>query len=379
MRSKPRQAAAWMVGLAALLAWYAPSQALTMQFDYRYDNGFFTDANAFPHAQKARAVLEHAGKSFTMYRDSLAGVEPAGSSVWKAKLFNPGDPWAEPIEEPNLLVPADTVIVYVGAADLGGSLGVGGPGWYWAKGAEEWLDTVEYRGQAGAAASNPTDFGPWGGSITFNAAAEWSYDIYSPPAGGENDFLSVATHELAHLLGFGTAPSFAGLVDANADEFHGLAAMSIFGGPVPLNEDPSGGNGHWYPGTEGTNGGRAQEAAMDPNLLVGSRKLLTDLDVAGMIDLGWEMPEAGDADRDGDVDPLDYLVVKAGLGGPGAWTDGDFDFDQDVDEDDLALLAARFDGVTGSAQPMSVPEPAGLSILAVAAGVCLSLRERRGG
>jgi hypothetical protein len=34
--------------------------------------------------------------------------------------------------------------------------------------------------------------------------------------------------------------------------------------------------------------GVTQEAAMDPSITVGTRKLFTDLDYAGLADVGWE-------------------------------------------------------------------------------------------
>src|SRR5690606_8940405 len=77
--------------------------------------------------------------------------------------------------------------------------------------------TVATRGETGADA---TDFGPWGGAITFDAAINidsesFDWHFGETTAGLDDtkyDFLSVAVHELAHLLGFGTAESWQNLL-----------------------------------------------------------------------------------------------------------------------------------------------------------------------
>ena len=100
--------------------------------------------------------------------------------------------------------------------------------------------------------------------------------------GGQNDFFSVALHEIGHLLGIGTADSWNNLeIGGN---FTGANSVTENGGVVPLDL----GGGHWASGTLSEVGGVAQEAAMDQSILVGSRKVFTDLDVAGLRDVGWE-------------------------------------------------------------------------------------------
>jgi hypothetical protein len=155
------------------------------------------------------------------------------------------------------------------------------------------------RGQAGALLASPTDNGPWGGSLTFNNTSTWYFD--SDPTTvesftGQNDFYSVAVHEIAHLLGLGTADSWVTLETdpgTGGTTFTGTHSVALVGSSVTLSPD----NGHWANGTMSTVAGTAiaQEAAMDPSLTVGTRKYFTNLDYAGLQDVGWQLaaiPEA---------------------------------------------------------------------------------------
>lgn len=369
---------ALFVCVGASLCWCAPAGALTVQFDYTHDGGFFSNVQVNPQADAARAALEHAAKSLEMYLDHLARIEPYGQNTWEAIYTSP-DTGEEAIE-PNLVVPADTVIVYAGARPLAnGKLGQGGPGGHSVTYVDiEWYDTVQFRGQEGAAAVEPTDFGPWGGSIAFNSTEDWHFGIDDPPPPGSglNDFLSTATHELCHLLGFGTAESWHELVLTGSHEFEGAAAVATFGGDVPLDVI----HAHWAPGTQSTVAGAAQEAAMDPDLTVEHRKRLTVLDRAGLEDIGWDMPLPGDANHDGDVDFLDYIQLKSHVGQTGSWMEGDFDFDGDIDAADFVELRAHFGqsvyepaGPTGGVS--LAPEPGTWVLLAL--GFALAGRRRR--
>jgi len=138
--------------------------------------------------------------------------------------------------------------------------------------------------------------------------------------------------------------------------------MEVYGGEVPL-----AGDAHWNFNIEGLCGGELQEVAMDPSLTVGDRKRLTDLDVAGLVDIGWELPEPGDADSDGTVDAGDYVTLKANMGkSPSStWAEGDFDFDGQVTWLDLMILEA---GVVGAAQAPPIPEPGSAMLLMCGAG-----------
>ncbi len=361
-----------LAGAMLCLCIPASAAGLTIQFNYDYDSAGFFDPAVSQYGAQARATLENAGRNFEMFTDSLEAIVPADGNTWSAVFTSPStDSW---VYEPDLVVPADTMIVYVGARDMGSlTLGVGCPGGYnyqSAAGSSEWGNTVKARGQSGALANPATDVGPWGGSISFNSSSDWNYDLASgPTSNDDNDFFSVCLHELAHVLGFGSQASWDNLVDTSDNTFTGAVSEGVYGGPVPL-----AGRSHWYYDTESLSGGQVQEAAMDPDLLQGTRKRLTLLDVAGLDDLGWEMPDAGDADLDGDLDAADYITLKRNFGQSATWTGGDFDFDGEVTWRDFAAFQANFHN-SPAAPGAPVPEPTTLALLA-AGGLAL-LRRRR--
>ena len=244
---------------------------ITIQFDYRQDaNHFFDD----PARQQ---ILELAGQSLgSRLNDHLQAITPSGSNTWTLSVTNPSG--ASSFSLTDVTIPENTLLVFVGARAMS-PLGIGGPGAYSASGSTEWLDLVESRGQAGALNNPQTDFSPWGGSISFDLDANWYFGTSEAGLGsGRQDFLSVATHELGHLLGIGTADSWSRYV--SGESFVGPNARAVHGGNVPLS-----GDAHFREGLR--DGG--QEVALDPSLLDGTRKLFTQLDFAALADIGWEV------------------------------------------------------------------------------------------
>jgi hypothetical protein len=277
----------------------AGANAITIQFDYTYDtNNFFANADA-------TFLMERAGNYFaSRITDDLDAIESNGGNNFTASIRRPDTGTIENL--PNYDVPADTLIVYVGSRELGGStLGQGGPSGYGVSGTAAFLETVAKRGEVGEVeGANANEFAPWGGTIAFDTSTNWDFETNLYPDASiitdgspgvtitANDFYSVALHELAHVLGFGTSDAWRAQVSNGA--FTGSASAAVHGADVPLFGDEV----HWEEGLEGMVMGFTQEAAMDPNLTFGTRKLMTDIDLAALDDIGWDvtpipLPAAG--------------------------------------------------------------------------------------
>jgi len=266
--------------------------AMTVQFDFSFDS-----SGLFAPGGIARNLLTTAGEYFSdLLTDSLSAISSAGPNQFNAAVFNPGgtpNPCTSGnpamINLPGYSVAADAVVIFVaGRGDLS-SLGCGGPGGYSASGSSAFLDLVERRGQpAPTEGAGATEFAPWGGAIAFSTTANWYFDpdpATSEPFSG-SDFYSTALHELGHVLGLGTAAAWFNLIQGGV--FGGSAVVAASGAPAPVTTDGT----HWRAGTQSTVNGQAQEAAMDPTLSNGTRKLMTTLDVAALDDIGWSVQDA---------------------------------------------------------------------------------------
>ena len=275
---------------------------LTIEIDYTFDSNDLFDDPAVRTALEAAAAFYE-----DRIQDTLLGVDSdadvGGENKFRASFTNPNTGSGVVFE--NFDLAADTILVVAGVRDLGGNiLGRAGPGGFAVEGDQAFLDTSIARGQGnsgivddvdGAAAH---DIALWGGALAFDLDRMWHFDLVTLPTGGEAGFLSVVLHELGHLLGLGTADSWNNLVTAST--FTGAAAAADQGGPVLLDdcpEPPASSNcAHWADGTDSsvaagpegyiTNAGAAQDAALDPTIRIGKRKLVTKLDLAGLSDIG---------------------------------------------------------------------------------------------
>jgi len=268
------------------------AQALTIEYDYSFDTGFFT-GNA-----EARTTLEAAGDFFARrIGDSLLGIDSEGGNNFTATFIDPITSTNEQVA--NLDLAADTIRVIVRAGNLGTSvLAQAAPGGYSITGSGTFQFNAVTRGEGGySTVQGPTasDFAPWGGAMTFDADTNWNFGLDSGPAANQFDFLSVALHEFGHIFGVGTAASWDSQVDISSNRFIGQAAVAVLGAGVPLQT----GANHWAdgiaskvaPGSESfiVNAGVSLETAFDPTLQIGLRKLVTDLDLAALADIGWEL------------------------------------------------------------------------------------------
>ena len=265
----------------------ASAQAtLTFTIDYSRDtNNFFNTQAKKDSFQAAADYL-----SGLVANTSLTAITSAGSNQYNPAILDPGTGGTTSFT--NQSVAANTIVVYAGGRDLGGSvLGVGGTSGGTASGFSNFINTVSFRG-------NGTFSMTAVGSISFSTTFSFYFDtdfntIEAGAMAGKADFFSVAVHELGHVLGIGTNTSWASLA-SGSHTFLGGASAAANGGSAPaLTSD----DGHWADGTTskifGTN--TSQETAMDPTISLGTRKYFTTLDVAGLSDIGFTaVPEPAD-------------------------------------------------------------------------------------
>lgn len=343
---------------------------ITIDFDYSIDQANFNFFNPSTQAGlDARAALNAAAQVYQdRLLDNLTAITPGGASTWTTDFPNPATGQAHWAIS-NLNIPTGTLKVYVAGRDLGGAIGLGGPGGFTGNGDDAFKSALVYRGQS----SNQTDFGPWGGAIAFDKSAPWSFDLTAPVA-GKNDFLTAATHEIAHVLGFGTSPSWKGLLTATVTPFGkvqyvgpftGPKASALNGGAVPLETPPAQQSAadavinaaHFNYSLASTVAGHAQETIMDPDIQMGTRKQVTLLDWAALDDIGWDLARPGDANADGSVNFADLVAVAQNYGkttNPARWSMGDFNYDGKVDFADLVSIAQNY-GVTGALAAEGIP------------------------
>lgn len=236
----------------------------SIKFDYRFDRAGYFDA------PERRAALEAAAATWSALISNDFPSVPAGV---KLTLTDPEDR-DQLVTVDSLEEDIDDLLVFVGTSEAIDGYGRGGPA-----GPAE-TDDMELQ-QSFFTRQIGNDFQPWAGSISFKGSVDYFFD--KTPATTSDipktkyDFITLATHELGHVLGFASCPAFVSL--ERDDNFLGKRAFDAYGGAVPLEAD----HGHFAEGTQSD----GVEALMTPKLINGVRRGPTALDLAAMFDIGY--------------------------------------------------------------------------------------------
>ncbi len=285
---------------------------INITFDYRYDTeGFFAGDNI-----GRRLVLEEVARVYeSRLLDRLDPIDPvdttpATAQGWRAAFFHPATD--EPVIIGDLPIPANSLTVFPGASSTAFDIEVlarADAQYSVSEGSLEESDILS-RGGGTATGGSANEYSGWGGSISFNANIDW-FD--SPPPGavdpGKNDLYSTALHELAHLLGLsGGIPSWdARMVAHDAEKvvFSGSRVLAVQGSGnlvfVGLEDDNGQARigGHFWAGTLSKVVGTSvvQEPVLSETLAPGLRRSLTELDLAALDDIGWDVTWPNTVDR----------------------------------------------------------------------------------
>jgi hypothetical protein len=128
-----------------------------------------------------------------------------------------------------------------------------------------------------------------------------------------------------------------------------------------------------------------QEAAMDPDVLNGTRKFFTNLDGAALKDIGWELiappvSPTGDYNNNGRVDAADYVVWRNQNGqNVPAGTGADGSNNGTVGPEDYTFWRTRFGQTVGSGSGLTnnaVPEPTSTATVIITTLALLASRRR---
>ena len=309
------------------------ASGLTVSIDYSLDSSGFFSTNL-----TARAALEQAAADVSsaittqlgaLSPSSLSFTGTNGSTTatvdWGLSFTNPTTGAAHSFT--NFTSAAGEFKVFAGARALAGStLGLGGSlgGGFSFGGSgfeSEWSGAVaavqtasnsvmtrgggpvigRFVAAATFGASSPSyslSYGAVGGVLTFDNDADnngsadadlsgyWHFNHTTTVGAGLNDFYSVALHEIVHSLGFGGSISW----DEARDGTTWLGAEGIAEKGTGLNLVDAGSLAHVASGVGSkTLDGTTQEAVMGPSLTTGTRKFLTELDLAMLEDIGYEV------------------------------------------------------------------------------------------
>ena len=268
---------------------------MKIEFDYRFDTNNFFGSPGSPQRQ----ALERAGEIWSSKLNDDFETIPAGVQ------FEVQNPQTGIYETITLEREIDDLLIFVGASatpfeaeDLGGTgtrpdgtelfkaenLGILAKAKYDGVNLDNVADVFQRRisGNFRQTGGIATDFEPWVGAISFGTTPpqgrQWDFSVNEQDLDPEKfDFVSVAIHEIGHILGIGTAPAFDAIGEgASFDGVNTLASNN--NQPVELEEDL----GHVKDGFND------DQVLLDPILNQG-RNQPSAIDFAMLADIGYEI------------------------------------------------------------------------------------------
>jgi len=318
--------------LLVSLLWLAVgprASALIIQLDYTYDQA--DGGNFFGTHPAAKASLEQAAADLSaaitssltaVNQNTFTGSSGGSTATIDWDLFFSNPVTGADVTIDTFTLAANTVRIYVGMQKLTGStLGQGGPA-FGAIGlgstggspanamniAEAASNTAFSRGGSGPtlitysgsfAGGYSVSHGALAGTLWFDNDTDnngtidsesildnfWHFELSPSIEFNQNDFYSVALHEMLHALGMGTSETWTSLHSGTT--WLGSQAKALNGGSG-TNLLASDGD-HLRSGlmSQRLSDGTMQEVVMDPSITTGTRKSLTQMDLAFLRDIGY--------------------------------------------------------------------------------------------
>jgi len=314
----------YFIGLYLTLA--LKSQALSISLDFS-GNSFFDTGTT--NGQLARNAVSAAADdlsaaitteliAFNTYEHTGTAGSPNVSSVTITGSLGYTNPDNGNSETFSGSLASNEFRIFVGAQSLGGSiLGQGGPGSAGFESSASFFNEPDLQSAATNAANLFTNeftrggsvitsslsttlgsasfsvsFGPTIGNLWFDndGSSDFHFDHTTSVGAGKVDLYSVALHEMLHAVGIGTYDSWDSQVSGTS--WTGAEVIAENGGTGAGLIDSDGAHIAENVMSARLSDGVLQEVVMDPNILVGTRKELTQLDLAFLRDLGFQtIPE----------------------------------------------------------------------------------------